>query len=200
MSEEGVSGWRLGASGLHVVQVQIARASLGLLDREGRGWCTPRTMMNKHSSRSHCVLQLKVNRVPRPDNTTVMPQLNSSGYRQTLELLQHQGLLTVVDMAGSERVKKTLSEGDTFLGGDKHKYEPACLDSIDASARREVMFRIETPCSENTPSRPCQEEAGLHCSSALRRSWNTPMRRRLPRVCFPSYASNDSSSGSLCKC
>ena len=60
------------------------------------------------------MLQLKVNRVPRPDTTTAMAQLNSSGYRRTLELLQHQGLLTVVDMAGSERVKKTLSEGIRF--------------------------------------------------------------------------------------
>lgn len=88
-----------------------------LLDcfRQGRkGLVYAETMMNKHSSRSHCVLQLKVNRVPRPDNTTVMPQFNSSGYRRTLELLQHQGLLTVVDMAGSERVKKTLSEGIRF--------------------------------------------------------------------------------------
>ena len=41
VSEEGVSGWRLGASGLHVVQVQIARASLGLLStgKEGAGVC-----------------------------------------------------------------------------------------------------------------------------------------------------------------
>jgi hypothetical protein len=88
-----------------------------LLDcfRQGRkGLVYAETMMNKHSSRSHCVLQLKVNRVPRPDTTTAMAQLNSSGYRRTLELLQHQGLLTVVDMAGSERVKKTLSEGIRF--------------------------------------------------------------------------------------
>ena len=65
-------------------------------------------MMNKQSSRSHCVLQLRVNRVPRLATAAV------SGGGKKVELVQQCGLLTVVDMAGSERVKKTLSEGVRF--------------------------------------------------------------------------------------
>ena len=77
------------------------------------------TMMNKHSSRSHCLLQLKVNCVPRPqmDTTTAAPDSSSASGAQPaklVELVQQQGLLTVVDMAGSERVKKTGSEGLRF--------------------------------------------------------------------------------------
>ena len=67
------------------------------------------TMMNKHSSRSHCVLQLRVNRVPRVGTAAV-----ASAGGKKVELVQQRGLLTVVDMAGSERVKKTMSEGVRF--------------------------------------------------------------------------------------
>ena len=67
------------------------------------------TMMNKQSSRSHCVLQLRVNRVPRLATAAV-----SGVGGKKVELVQQCGLLTVVDMAGSERVKKTLSEGVRF--------------------------------------------------------------------------------------
>ena len=65
--------------------------------------------MNKHSSRSHCVLQLRVNRVPRVGTAAV-----AGAGGKKVELVQQRGLLTVVDIAGSERVKKTMSEGVRF--------------------------------------------------------------------------------------
>jgi len=61
------------------------------------------THMNKHSSRSHAVMQLKVTRRPRP--------LEGSMEDGSTPFKRYMGKLTIVDLAGSERIKKSQPNG-----------------------------------------------------------------------------------------
>jgi hypothetical protein len=72
------------------------------------------THMNKHSSRSHCLLQLRVNKVARTaapaDASAAAVAVTAAAAVAAAKknvVQQSQGLLTVVDLAGSERVKKS---------------------------------------------------------------------------------------------
>mmetsp|Transcript_45974 Transcript_45974/g.146792 ORF Transcript_45974/g.146792 Transcript_45974/m.146792 type:complete len:518 (+) Transcript_45974:922-2475(+) len=68
------------------------------------------THLNKHSSRSHCVLQIKVNRRNRAE-CSAKAEACKENVRQSITVSQTMGKLTIVDLAGSERIKKSLSEG-----------------------------------------------------------------------------------------
>ena len=72
------------------------------------------THMNKHSSRSHAVVQI---RLIRNDRAALHSLESSTGDLEgakregRIQVSQRLGQLTVVDLAGSERVKKSHSEG-----------------------------------------------------------------------------------------
>lgn len=64
------------------------------------------TQMNKQSSRSHCVFQMKIDRIERPIEDVVASDENEEESARVVSVEKRSGLLTVVDLAGSERQKK----------------------------------------------------------------------------------------------
>lgn len=69
------------------------------------------TYMNKQSSRSHCVFQLRIERFERP----IESETDVDGDENALVAVERRlGMLTVVDLAGSERQKKTHNVGARF--------------------------------------------------------------------------------------
>lgn len=74
------------------------------------------THMNKQSSRSHCVFQMKIERIERPIEADVDrdEDEDEDGTAQLVAVEKRLGLLTIVDLAGSERQKKTQNVGARF--------------------------------------------------------------------------------------
>ena len=72
--------------------------------------------MNKQSSRSHCVFQMKIERIERPIEADVDrdEDEDEDGTAQLVAVEKRLGLLTIVDLAGSERQKKTQNVGARF--------------------------------------------------------------------------------------
>ena len=64
------------------------------------------TQMNKQSSRSHCVFQMKIDRIERPIEDVVASEESEEESARVVSVEKRSGLLTVVDLAGSERQKK----------------------------------------------------------------------------------------------
>merc|ERR1712159_889401 len=62
--------------------------------------------MNKQSSRSHCVFQMKIDRIERPIEDVVASEESEEESARVVSVEKRSGLLTVVDLAGSERQKK----------------------------------------------------------------------------------------------
>ena len=100
-------GWEL--EGLSWWQCQTPEHLLECFARGRKRIIYAETYMNKHSSRSHCLLQLRVTRTarhpdPKPTSTVTNKEEADAG-----KVMQRQtvGVLTVVDLAGSERVKKS---------------------------------------------------------------------------------------------
>lgn len=85
------------------------------------------TQMNKHSSRSHVLLSLTIERA--------------------VEGVARRGVLTVVDLAGSERVSKTLSDGERLAEAKRINQSLSALGNcvVALSAGRSfVPFRDST--------------------------------------------------------
>ncbi|TNJ27594.1 Kinesin like protein [Giardia muris] len=85
------------------------------------------TQMNKHSSRSHVLLSLTIERA--------------------IEGVARRGVLTVVDLAGSERVSKTLSDGERLAEAKRINQSLSALGNcvVALSAGRTfVPFRDST--------------------------------------------------------
>ncbi|KAI3508464.1 hypothetical protein L1887_23472 [Cichorium endivia] len=79
---------------LTIVDVRSSKEVTFLLDRAAQSRSVGKTQMNKQSSRSHFVLTLRI-----------------SGVNETME--QHiQGVLNLIDLAGSERLSKSGSTRD----------------------------------------------------------------------------------------
>ena len=91
--------------GLTYTECKSASELLGLFDAGRRALVYAETKMNKHSSRSHAVLQLNVSRRERCLD-------GASGHTRSRMATLHTGKLTIVDLAGSERVKRSGADED----------------------------------------------------------------------------------------
>ncbi|XP_010539269.1 PREDICTED: kinesin-like protein KIN-14N [Tarenaya hassleriana] len=113
-------------SDLNVLDVKSTREVSFLLDHAARNRSVGKTQMNEQSSRSHFVFTLRI-----------------SGVNESTEQ-QVQGVLNLIDLAGSERLSKSGSTGDRLKETQAINKSLSCLgDVIFALAKREdhVPFR-----------------------------------------------------------
>ncbi|KAM6553693.1 hypothetical protein CsatB_014455 [Cannabis sativa] len=113
-------------SDLTVVDVRSAKEVSYLLDRAAQSRSVGKTQMNEQSSRSHFVFTLRI-----------------SGYNESTEQ-QVQGVLNLIDLAGSERLSKSGSTGDRLKETQAiNKSLSSLSDVIFALAKKEdhVPFR-----------------------------------------------------------
>ncbi|GLT72531.1 hypothetical protein SLA2020_444570 [Shorea laevis] len=113
-------------SDLTIVDVQTTREVSYLLDRAARSRSVGKTQVNEQSSRSHFVFTMRI-----------------SGINETTDQ-QVQGVLNLIDLAGSERLSKSGSTGDRLKETQAINRSLSSLaDVIFALARKEdhVPFR-----------------------------------------------------------
>ncbi|VVB15956.1 unnamed protein product [Arabis nemorensis] len=111
---------------LNVVDVRSTREVSFLLDHAARNRAVGKTAMNEQSSRSHFVFTLRI-----------------SGFNESTEQ-QVQGVLNLIDLAGSERLSKSGSTGDRLKETQAINKSLSSLgDVIFALAKKEdhVPFR-----------------------------------------------------------
>jgi len=113
------------------------------------------THMNKHSSRSHCVFQMKIDRIERPvdviasnsteDHSNYDADADDASRRVAVEM--RSGLLTIVDLAGSERQKKTQNIGARFKEATNINTSLLALGNVVsalAAGHRHIPYRDST--------------------------------------------------------
>ncbi|XP_057460845.1 kinesin-like protein KIN-14N isoform X1 [Actinidia eriantha] len=113
-------------SDLTIVDVRSSREVSFLLDQAAQSRSVGKTQMNEQSSRSHFVFTLRI-----------------SGYNESTEQ-QVQGVLNLIDLAGSERLSKSGSTGDRLKETQAiNKSLSSLSDVIFSLAKKEdhVPFR-----------------------------------------------------------
>ncbi|KAI8552737.1 hypothetical protein RHMOL_Rhmol06G0290100 [Rhododendron molle] len=113
-------------SDLTIVDVRSSREVSYLLDRAAQSRSVGKTQMNEQSSRSHFVFTLRI-----------------SGYNESTEQ-QVQGVLNLIDLAGSERLSRSGATGDRLKETQAiNKSLSSLSDVIFALAKKEdhVPFR-----------------------------------------------------------
>jgi len=118
---ESGRGWE--CEGLTWVECKGPEALLNNLRGGRNSLVYAETKMNKHSSRSHCVIQMRVEKRRRAGLGDAAADGGggsdgdakaTKGAEDLVTLKTTVGKLTVVDLAGSERVKKSEAKGQRF--------------------------------------------------------------------------------------
>ena len=115
------------------------------------------THMNKRSSRSHCILQLKILRRQRAPVTTMDPTRNPQGSDEAdaddrmscgdagavgakVKVEQAEGCITICDLAGSERQKKSGSTGARLIEASNINTSNLVLGKVVAALAQRKKF------------------------------------------------------------
>ena len=112
-SDRDKAGWEV--KGLTWFECSSPEFLLSVIRNGQRRIVYAETQLNKHSSRAHAVIQLRVTRRRRMASVAEGADLHASLEREEgsgrRAVRATVGRLTVVDLAGSERVKRSLAEG-----------------------------------------------------------------------------------------
>jgi hypothetical protein len=142
-ASDGSTGWDI--DGLSWTPCQSAEDVLDVFQRGRSGLVYAETHMNKQSSRSHCIFQMKVERFERPIELEADCAREDSTPRVVVE--KRIGQLTIVDLAGSERQKKTQSIGARLkeaLNVNVSLFALGNVVSALASGHRHIPYRDST--------------------------------------------------------
>ena len=142
-ASDGSTGWDI--DGLSWTPCQSAEDVLDVFQRGRSGLVYAETHMNKQSSRSHCIFQMKVERFERPIELEADCASEDSTPRVVVE--KRIGQLTIVDLAGSERQKKTQSVGARLkeaLNVNVSLFALGNVVSALASGHRHIPYRDST--------------------------------------------------------
>ena len=142
-ASDGSTGWDI--DGLSWTPCQSAEDVLDVFQRGRSGLVYAETHMNKQSSRSHCIFQMKVERFERPVELEADCASEDSTPRVVVE--KRIGQLTIVDLAGSERQKKTQSVGARLkeaLNVNVSLFALGNVVSALASGHRHIPYRDST--------------------------------------------------------
>ncbi|KAE8667313.1 Kinesin-3 [Hibiscus syriacus] len=125
-------------SDLTIVDVQSSREVAYLLDRAAHSRSVGKTHMNEQSSRSHFVFTIRITGVNEGGIVVLTMSLLCTTEKQV------QGVLNLIDLAGSERLSKSGSTGDRLKETQAiNKNLSSLADVIFALAKKEdhVPFR-----------------------------------------------------------
>ena len=136
--------------GLAALECKSPSDLLAFFDQGRRQLVYAETKMNKHSSRSHAVLQLMVSRRER-----VMD--GASAHGGSMIATQTSGKLTVVDLAGSERVKR--SGADEDISGRRMK------EAININTSLLGLSNVMKALSTQSPHIPYRDSKLTHMLS-----------------------------------
>ena len=140
-ASDGSTGWDI--DGLSWTPCQSAEDVLDVFQRGRSGLVYAETHMNKQSSRSHCIFQMKVERFERP----IELEADCASEDSTVRVEKRIGHLTIVDLAGSERQKKTQSVGARLkeaLNVNVSLFALGNVVSALASGHRHIPYRDST--------------------------------------------------------
>ena len=141
-ASDGSTGWDI--DGLSWTQCQSAEDVLDVFQRGRSGLVYAETHMNKQSSRSHCIFQMKIERFERP----IELEADCASEDSTPRIVEKRiGHLTIVDLAGSERQKKTQSVGARLkeaLNVNVSLFALGNVVSALASGHRHIPYRDST--------------------------------------------------------
>lgn len=128
------------------------------------------TKMNKVSSRSHAVIQVKIQ---RRDRAAVITG-NALAMKTTV------GKLTVVDLAGSERVKRSGVTGKELQQAININQSLLCFGNVVAALVEKKKF---VPYRDSKLTRLLEDSIGGNCKTNLlaRAPWECHNVRRLYR-------------------
>lgn len=116
------------------------------------------TQLNKASSRSHAVFQMKVQKRPRATSETKAGSGGSVQMRATF------GKLTVVDLAGSERVKRSGAQGQQLKEAANINTSLLTLGNVvQALAERKKHI----PVRDSKLTRILEDSIGGNCKTSL---------------------------------
>lgn len=127
-----------------------------LLAKGRRRLVVAETKMNRHSSRSHALATIEVHKLIENDD--------DDGGEPSSEILVH-GKLTLCDLAGSERISRTGSEGQRL--SEAQAINSSLLELGNVVSALADPTHTHVPFRNSTLTRLMQESLGGTCLRAL---------------------------------
>ena len=138
------------------------------------------TKMNKSSSRSHAVFQIKISKRSRATSSA------KAGGGGKVEMKATFGKLTVVDLAGSERIKKSGASGAQFKEATNINGSLLAFGNVVQALAEKKKF---IPYRDSKLTRILEDSVGGNCKTSLLVCCSPSMESADETVCTLEFAS-----------